>query len=128
MPFDIADFQIPAEAKEADPFDYRTFTPGHDGLRKLAWVLRHRETWPSDFHWRFNSCQNCAMGLASRLAGVNCFYAIPAFRIFPPDDASRMFGIGGDLLPQGVVIQPEDVASAIDSYLARAEALAKSEA
>ena len=26
MPFDIAEFQIPAEVTEADPLDYRTFT------------------------------------------------------------------------------------------------------
>ena len=29
-----------ALAPQADPFNYRTFTPGLEGLRKLAWVLR----------------------------------------------------------------------------------------
>jgi hypothetical protein len=43
------------------------FTPGREGLRRLAFALRHPETWPDGFVWNFSYCENCAMGLACQL-------------------------------------------------------------
>ena len=152
MPFDIAEFQIPAEAKEADPFDYRTFTPGLEGLRKLAWVLRHPEVWPKGQSWNFmfveyeQSCgtMGCAIGIGRNLwpelkdatttmaFGADVAKTAQAFKIAPGDAHELFYDIrayGQEDTGAGFArVTPADVASAIDAYLARAEALAKSEA
>ena len=148
MPFDIADFQIPAEAKEADPFDYRTFSPGREGLRKLAWVLRHPEVWPGKHMWDFrhvldrNGCGTvgCAMGVGcllwpehfeeAILRTQEAARSIPTARLFnisEPEAKALFYSGRGYGLRMGAVT-PAMVASAIDAALARAEALAKSEA
>ena len=121
MPFDIADFQIPAEVTEADPLDYRTFTPGHDGLRKLAWVLRHPEVWPKDHVWSYECHGTCAMGIVGRLwpsyitSGYDGLVRTKdmclAFDL-PAHDATQLF------LLQPHNASAPDVADAIDSYLA----------
>ena len=131
MPFDIAEFQIPAEVTEAEPFDYRTFTPGHDGLRKLAWVLRHPEVWPRGHVWSYWCHGRCAMGIAGGLwpaalprdndGLVRCNKMARAFSM-REREAYELF------LWQNSGSSADDIADAIDSYLARAEALAKSEA
>ena len=36
-------------------------------LPALAFVLRHKETWPTGFEWNFSNCRHCAMGMAHRL-------------------------------------------------------------
>ena len=145
-----------ALAPQADPFDYRTFTPGHNGLRKLAWVLRHPEVWQRTHHWTFTVLQKpddcgtagCALGVAGsvwpefqkRIRHDYGYAWMPgktvaaAFGI-PMKMAAEIFCMdASDEVSQRVYgkpmhrVAPADVASAIDSYLARAEALAKSEA
>lgn len=125
MPFDIAKFQIPAEAKGADPFDYRVLTPGHDGLRKLAWVLRHPEVWPQDHTWDFGTILRrepcgtvgCAMGVAQLMWGKQIWL----YREAPFDmkrvDYDNIF-TEGLIYGKGCAVTPLDVADAIDRYLA----------
>jgi hypothetical protein len=97
-------------------------------LQNLATVLRHRDMWPVDFQWNYGSCFHCAMGLAWQLWGDD-----PRLnRIVPntgrmgsllgiPDEPAREIFITLDpnasssrLSP----ISPQDVADAIDAYLA----------
>lgn len=33
-------------------------------LSALSFILRHKELWPEGFNWNYQSCSNCAMGLA----------------------------------------------------------------
>ena len=112
-----------ALAPQADPLDYRTFTPGPEGLRKLAWVLRHPEVWPRGHVWSYTCHGRCAMGIAHQLwpeiyDGMCGFVATgemtKAFGI-PKDSAERLF------IWQHYGSSAADIAAAIDSYLARAE-------
>lgn len=49
MPFDDKTFQSAPEALAIPEF-----VPGPEGLRRLSWVLRHPEVWPTpDFEWDF---------------------------------------------------------------------------
>lgn len=34
-------------------------------LHALSYALRHPDTWPENFVWDYNDCQQCAMGLAN---------------------------------------------------------------
>ena len=36
-------------------------------LRGLSYALRHPETWPPGFRWKFFDCNRCATGLAVEL-------------------------------------------------------------
>lgn len=36
-------------------------------LENLSYALRHPETWPKGFYWKFSNCERCAMGLAQAL-------------------------------------------------------------
>jgi len=36
-------------------------------LKGLIYMLRHPEEWPEGFTWYYNSCSQCAMGLAHTL-------------------------------------------------------------
>ena len=57
-------------------------------LRALAYVLRHPDTWPEGFTWRFAEAGGCAMGLCCRLwqpgisapwfGGVAALLGVPA--------------------------------------------------
>lgn len=43
---------------------------GKPSLHALSYALRHPDTWPEDFYWDFSDCEQCAMGLAHRLWGI----------------------------------------------------------
>ena len=124
----------------ADPLDYRTFTPGPGGLRKLAWVLRHPGVWPPGHTWDYNKtivrhqCDTfgCAMGVAqlmwpAHIDDTNVMEMSDKFNM-PLGDANAIFYDPFTYDKHWTDVTALDVASAIDSYLARAEALAKSEA
>lgn len=36
-------------------------------LATLSYALRHPDTWPDNFEWNYQYCDNCAMGLAHAL-------------------------------------------------------------
>ena len=139
-----------ALAQEADPLDYRTFTPGLEGLRKLAWVLRHPEVWQRAHRWTFTFLQKpddcgtagCALGVAGSVwpefqKRIRYDYGYPwmpggtvaaTFGI-PKKTASDIFCMqASDEVSQRVYgkpmhrVAPADVASAIDSYLAQSRA------
>ena len=133
MPFVIAEFKIPAEAKEA-PFDYRTFTPGRGGLRKLAWVLRHLPDVLPGYRYEHSHYANecgtagCAYGVCQVL-WPQTFPRDQKFGGHKPARADAAFGEDAydsffslrafaDTYP----VTPLDVADAIDSYLAQSRA------
>src|ERR1700733_15343039 len=35
-------------------------------LEGLAWLLRHKERWPTSFQWNFSEANSCGIGLARR--------------------------------------------------------------
>ena len=128
-----------ALAQEADPLDYRTFSPGLEGLRKLAWVLRHPEVWPKSHTWSFSKVLTqtdcgtigCAIGLATEFwHRPNFDETIQSLAMTSNAEITNIFApiSRGPYGKPNSRVTPDDVASAIDSYLARAEALAKSEA
>jgi hypothetical protein len=51
------------------PFDGKSFVPDLTvpSLENLAFMLRHRETWPADFEWNYVYLETCAIGLADRM-------------------------------------------------------------
>lgn len=116
-------------------------------LVALAYALRHPETWPEGFVWDYGSCADCAMGLASELwsdrkspdpddsdamrSWIAREMALPLGRA---DDI--FFGLAPIVTkkvkvgwfrsrtegkPDWDAVYPEDVADAIDRYLASAE-------
>lgn len=119
---------------DASPeFDVFTFSPGKEGLRKLAYVLRHPEMWRSH-RWVYsvteerNECgtSGCAIGVArcvwpearsllpTRVAGLE--EHISAVFAMDEIDAERLFLLG-TFATQTNMITAEDVADAIDRYL-----------
>lgn len=102
-------------------------------LENLAYALRHPETWPKEFHWNFNYCEHCAMGLAHQLWAKNVAEArrstgasIMAQAFAIPFSASReiFFGAGfsyryrnGFPVLFASAITPEMVADKIDRFL-----------
>lgn len=124
MPFDLS-----------PEFDPLVFTPGREGLRKLAWVLRHPETWPKH-EWNFGtiyestSCGTvgCAMGLAAAMwpehIGARPCTAILEDALGIPEPALEKLFVSAPTEYYGgkrfTEIEPKDVADAIDSYLAKA--------
>lgn len=116
-------------------------------LHALSYALRHPDTWPADFVWNFEYCDQCAMGLAHQL-----WKSIPesdndvktgtsrmarAFAM-PYTDAKNIFFGNRDWTPQKEwtegwifkktfkshnlgAVTPDMVADQIDKYLAKAE-------
>lgn len=142
MPRDVIPEQF-TETK-AEPFtleEIRTFSPGHEGLRKLAWVLRHPEVWPVTHRWNFlftlepRGCgtAGCAIGVASLMWGRTikpekgttamekpfALSEMDAMLFFSCADPWRLETYNK---PADKII-PSDVADAIDRYLTRALAL-----
>ena len=134
MLFDIAEFQIPAEVTEADPFDYRTFTPGHDGLRKLAWVLRHLPDVLPGYRYEHSHYANeCGTaGCAYGVCQVLWPQTFPRDQRFGGDKPARADAAFGEdaydsffslrAFAYTYPVTPLDVADAIDSYLAQSRA------
>lgn len=127
MPFDNKEFDSPL-----------IFTPGKEGLRKLAYLLRQQM--PAKFEWKYgvvyaeSECgtAGCAMGLA-RFVWPEAAAAIPLlFRGTATDAATvaRLFDmpleVAEDIFFFGYAcksrrhseIKPVAVADAIDKYLA----------
>jgi hypothetical protein len=100
-------------------FDPLTFSPGREGLRKMAHLLRHAELWPKGFSWRYSKCERCAIGLA------NSLWPQTSTHVFEKD--FEMGSRQGHLLTIGMnhvigksgmdSVSPEDVADSIDRYL-----------
>lgn len=61
MPFD------PTPNQEQLDAIVPNFAPGREGLKRLAFALRHPETWPKGFIWDYSDCRRCAIGLAFQL-------------------------------------------------------------
>lgn len=112
----------------------------------LAYALRHPETWPEGFVWDYSECACCAMGLAAELwdRGAPDSDDSDAMRSWiaremalPLGEADDIFfGLAPTVTTKVKVgwfrsrmesrtdwdsVYPEDVADAIDSYLASAE-------
>ena len=118
-------------------------TTDRPGLTALSYALRHPDTWPSDFVWHYDTCENCAIGLALRLwpslqlpKGQNAQQAWIAREMAMSFREARDIFFG--LAPQITIrektgwfrseertvtnwdaVTPDDVADAIDRYLSR---------
>jgi hypothetical protein len=115
-------------------------------LADLAWRLRHPETWPPNFRWRYWDCNSCAMGLAWSLSHDGkpaelvthmateraMTRAVKALLADAAAMNSRQFAaIFRELRGRpgfGGVVTPADVADAIDRYLVRRESRMAKEA
>ena len=94
-------------------------------MRALAYVLRHRETWPKGFEWNFQSCKTCAMGLAHLLwKEITCLdqFAIASAFSISRYDANVIFIYNYNWVTDGKKVNfsditPEMVADEIDHYL-----------
>lgn len=112
---------------------------GKPSLTALAYALRHPETWPEGFEWDYGDCESCAMGLAGELwakvDGVLYRDWIARSMAMPyraVDDIFFELGwtktVRRRFLRRAVVTEvqdmdsvgPDDVADAIDRYLAAA--------
>lgn len=100
-------------------------------LPALSYALRHPETWPEGFVWDYGDCRTCAMGLAVKLWGGQVqeeSYAylnwISVETSMPYIKARKIFfELGENWKPSYepyTAITPDDVADAIDQYLAAA--------
>lgn len=97
-------------------------------LANLAYVLRHKETWPRGFRWDYCVEEQCAFGLAMHFWDYDHIAAgyrqAPAgVRLHIPKsiyNRVRLPGLGRLLGPYGKsFVRPEHVADAIDRLLAR---------
>lgn len=90
-------------------------------LRSLSYVLRHRDMLPKDFEWDYTDCRTCAIGLAGRLWGLT-------LQPRATDNGMMIAEVMGTTytsvaciffnLSPAATITPDDVADAIDRYLA----------
>jgi hypothetical protein len=103
-------------------FDPLTFSPGREGLRKLAYVLRHKKLWPRGHKWDYDCHGRCAMGIAFSLwrdqMGIG-----PTRIIANTHDMAAAFGIPQDkseslFLYQKSGASPAHIATAIEKFLA----------
>lgn len=92
-------------------------------LAGLSFILRHKGLWPKDFEWDYRSCNHCAMGLVATIfADGNMMYSNGySMREILGDWPGQYLSTGmherlGKVLMNDVT--PEDVANAIDKYLA----------
>ncbi len=118
-------------ATPAEP-DWRTFTPGRGGLRKLAWVLRHlHEILPNHTYDHSRIERDVRCGTAGCAYGVCRIIWPKQFKAsgFPQAKADRNFlkGAYDRFFHETAYEKPvsavteSDVADAIDAYLARTE-------
>jgi hypothetical protein len=112
-------------------------------LHALSYALRHPDTWPEGFVWKYKKCSQCAMGLAHLLWNTIAIsenpdtavsYAARGFAM-PYEEAKNIFLGAYDWMPLIVEghlwwktaefdfksVTPEMVADQIDAYLERAE-------
>jgi len=83
----------------------------------LAYILRHKEEWPEDFHWDFNSHRTCALGLMDRKWVHTKSWVLSSF------DAAHILHISGrkafhifiGLNKDGTEVLPEDIAARLEA-------------
>jgi hypothetical protein len=111
----------------------------------LSYALRHPELWPPNFYWNYESCSQCAMGLAHalwrqsipRANGLNGASIMANRFAMPFTDARNIFMGQGEWCPTQTIaegrlwwkreitesdyraVTPEMVADQIDAYLSR---------
>lgn len=107
---------MPFEPFAPEPDVQATIDP-----RRLVHALRHPETWPPDFEWDYGRCPSCAMGLAWRLTGQigKCTpdKGMALMRRSMPMPNSSVVAVFLLLHPLGQVVNPEDVAAAIEAVI-----------
>lgn len=84
-------------------------------LRTLAYVLRNPELWPEDFEFYFPAVPTCAMGLCTRLWGLQS--AQEALDL-SHREATHLFGNGHYFPVLNADVTPEMVADRIDAFVA----------
>lgn len=92
-------------------------------LRTLSTILRDRRCWPPGFEWNYNDCEKCAMGLAYKLfkeiEGPDTYCMRTTFSLTVSTTHELFLGAHPHMKFKTMVdIAPEDVADAIDDYLA----------
>lgn len=123
----VANWRITAEGNIEVEKLFSLDTPS---LEALSHILRHRELWPKEFVWDYQSCSTCAMGLASKLWNYDTYREVDDSAVLQAverlgmehEPALRI--LGGSHLEQtyGTTfycsVTPEMVADQIDKYLA----------
>jgi hypothetical protein len=104
------------------PYDGASLT-GRQKLAKLPGILRDRSQWPEGFVWDYNKRMQCAMGLAYELCllGMALPYIAEVAEAFCMNRelANRVFVfLARELGKDRKDITPEDVACAIEAYIA----------
>jgi hypothetical protein len=99
--------------------DVRNFVAGAPSLSELSYRLRHRDTWPPGFTWRYQDINHCAMALAYRtwpaLLQTNGLRGFDAAFGLEPAQTDRIFGgVGRALGVAPADVTPEMVADLID--------------
>ena len=96
----------------------KSFVAGKS-LRGLSYALRHPETWPTGFKWKFVDCHRCAMGLAAELAMVERPTPAAMARAFVMSDREADKIFCGYSARHCGVITADEVADRIDDYLSQ---------
>jgi hypothetical protein len=97
---------------------HKTYITPTPTLQSLAYILRHKETWPPGFMWDYRMCTTCAMGLAFTTWNLPHWDMDRAFGI-DPDAARAIFsGLAGGWFKTRAAVTPGMVADAIDKHLA----------
>ncbi len=86
-------------------------------LAGLAWVLRHREAWPTGHVWDFSHCDRCAMGIALKLWPTRC--GVRGLTEVTADDRRYLFGSDAYAPTSRSRVTPEMVADRLDVYRTR---------
>lgn len=119
MPLDNSHLEF---LSEVEVFDLRPLPKAKPDLTvatlaTLAYILRHKEHWPTDFKWNFASWDACACGLAyelwptaTRAAGI---FGWLDRQGLPYESARVMFGH-----PVTWWTTPEIIAERIETFLA----------
>lgn len=106
---------------------HKTYISPTPTLESLSYILRNPETWPPGFHWDYNYCTSCAMGLTTTIWNLDHYKMNEAYGI--SDDVAR--SIFSEVHPVGEAswmpylfgsrrnaVTPDMVADQIDKYLA----------
>jgi len=91
-------------------------------LNNLSHILRNKNLWPEGFEWDYSHCHTCAMGLAHKLWKEQIEYPLTNVmaKVFDmsSEAAGDIFTGMGKTLEDEQNITPEQVADAIDAYIA----------
>lgn len=84
-------------------------------IEGLAYILRHEEEWPEDFHWDFSSHRTCALGLMSEKWGngdlLTTYDAAPLLG-FTEESIHSIFLAENE---DRQAVKPEDVAARLEA-------------